>query len=757
MDVFSLIGKISIEYANADKALTEISSKSDHAANSLKKMDSFSESLSKGLNKLGDVCGKVGKALAPLSAAAAAALTLSVKGASDFTDSMAKMSTLFDTTKVSVGDLSKEFIDLSNKTGISAKELAEAGYQAMSAGQDVKQVGSFVETAGNLARAGFTSTTTAVDVLTTAINAYGESAGSAEEIANKLVRTQNLGKTTVDELASSMGKIIPTASAMNVDINNLTSGYVALTKQGIATAEATTYMNAMLNELGDSGTNVGKILKDKTGKSFQELMDSGYSLADVLKALQDEAKESGTNFNELWSSSEAGKSALAMLNGGVDEFNETVETMKSETDDVSIALEKLETPSVKVHKAFNQIKNSGIELGTTIISAMIPAIERVTNIISKATEWFNTLDENTKVTIGTFLALVTALAPVLLIGEKVFQTLGSLVSVIGAIPNPILIVVGAIAAFVAAIVYLYNTNEDFRIKVQVVWESIKEKISGVINALNGVISAFVGLSTYLWNIFGDDIMRIVSVAFDYISGFISGALDIIKAVIETATAIIKGDWEGAWEGIKNIFSTVWDAIKTNVSNAMNIVKNVISIGIDAAKGVIDSVLGAIGDKFTSIFEGAKTTVQNAIEYIKGMFNFSWSLPHISLPHFSVSGGEAPWGFMGKGSLPSVSVSWYKKAMQGMIMDVPTIFGMDNNGNLMAGGEAGSETVVGTDNLMAMIEHASNKGTDKIIELLARICYLLSPDNQKENIREAFKGLGYEVDGREFARLVRKYA
>ena len=93
----------------------------------------------------------------------------------------------------------------------------------------------------------------------------------------------------------------------------------------------------------------------------------------------------------------------------------------------------------------------------------------------------------------------------------------------------------------------------------------------------------------------------------------------------------------------------------------------------------------------------------------------------------------------------------------MIMDVPTIFGMDNNGNLMAGGEAGSETVVGTDNLMAMIEHASNKGTDKIVELLARICYLLSPDSQKENIREAFKGLGYEVDGREFARLVRKYA
>ena len=118
-----------------------------------------------------------------------------------------------------------------------------------------------IETAGNLAKAGFTSTTTAVDVLTTAMNAYGKSAGSADQIANKLVRTQNLGKTTVDELASAMGKVIPTASSMGVNINNLTSGYVSLTKQGIATAEATTYMNSMFNELGDSGTTLGGVIK----------------------------------------------------------------------------------------------------------------------------------------------------------------------------------------------------------------------------------------------------------------------------------------------------------------------------------------------------------------------------------------------------------------------------------------------------------------------------------------------------------------
>lgn len=108
-----------------------------------------------------------------------------------------------------------------------------------------------------------------------------------------------------------MGKVIPTASSMGVNINNLTSGYVSLTKQGIATAEATTYMNSMFNELGDSGTTLGGVIKEKTGKSFQECMNSGMSLADVLQITKQYADENGIAYNELWSSAEAGKAGLA--------------------------------------------------------------------------------------------------------------------------------------------------------------------------------------------------------------------------------------------------------------------------------------------------------------------------------------------------------------------------------------------------------------------------------------------------------------
>ncbi|KIR01696.1 Phage tail length tape-measure protein [Lachnospiraceae bacterium TWA4] len=241
MDVFDLRARISLDTSEYDRGLTDSASRTEGVVSRI----------SNSFSKIGGAFSNVGKKLLPASAAIAGALGASVKGASNFNDGMAKMSTLFDTTKVPVGKLSQEFINLSNKLGLSADGLAEAGYQALSAGVDVKNSVGFVETAGKLAKAGFTSTATSVDVLTTAINAYGLKQTEAESIANKLVRTQNLGKTTVDELASSMGKIIPTASSMNVNIDNLTAGYAQLTKGGIATAESTTYMNSMMNELGE--------------------------------------------------------------------------------------------------------------------------------------------------------------------------------------------------------------------------------------------------------------------------------------------------------------------------------------------------------------------------------------------------------------------------------------------------------------------------------------------------------------------------
>ena len=195
---------------------------------------------------------------------------------------------------------------------------------------------------------------------------------------------------------------------------------------------------------------------------------------------------------------------------------------------------------------------------------------------------------------------------------------------------------------------------------------------------------------------------------------------------------------------------------------INGVKSTISSGLNAAKSTVSNVLGAIKERFSSIFEGAKNIVSNAINRIKSFFNFSWSLPHLKLPHISISGSfnlKPP-------SVPHFGIEWYKKAMSdGMIMNQPTIFGYNAKSNqFLAGGEAGSETVVGTQNLMDMIQEAVNnagsgngdsEATRALLEAIFN--WMRNGGLYKLLIDVLTNGVEFEFDNREIARLVKKYA
>ena len=128
-------------------------------------------------------------------------------------------------------------------------------------------------------------------------------------------------------------------------------------------------------------------------------------------------------------------------------------------------------------------------------------------------------------------------------------------------------------------------------------------------------------------------------------------------------------------------------------------------GVNASAKLVKDKFVAIKDSVVNAMTTARDFVKNAIDKIRSFFNFSWSLPHLKLPHVSISGKFS----LNPPSVPHFSIDWYAKAMKnGMILNNPTIFGM-MNGKLLGGGEAGSETIVGTNSLMSMIQKAS-KGT-----------------------------------------------
>lgn len=154
----------------------------------------------------------------------------------------------------------------------------------------------------------------------------------------------------------------------------------------------------------------------------------------------------------------------------------------------------------------------------------------------------------------------------------------------------------------------------------------------------------------------------------------------------------------------------WDTIKAKATE----LKDKLAIVFQAAQKIVFDKFNAISDKISKTMAAARDAVYYAIEKIKGFFHFEWSLPKIKMPHFSISGSFS----LKPPSVPSFNVDWYDKAMKNpLIMTKPTAFGINSKGQIMAGGESGSEVVSGADTLMNMISAAVENKNERIIEVL----------------------------------------
>lgn len=539
------------------RLVREISTTENSLKNLTKEMKNFGSvsaqqiaAAGEDVQELGGKIETVGKKVSVASATSAAALGASVKLASDYTDAVAKVGTVADLQSVPLEKLRDDMLQLSTETGRGAGEIADATYQAISASVDTADAVSFVGTSVGLAKAGFLETADAVDVLTTIINAYGLEASDAGRLSDILIQTQNDGKTTVNELSQSMGQVIPLASAYGVNIENLAASYAQLTKNGVDTAQAGTYLKSMLNELGDSGSDVGEILKSKTGKSFGQLMNDGMSLGDVLGILNDSVNGDSEALAGLWSSSEAGTGALSILSSGVGAFNDELGNMQDSTGNVADALETLSTPSAKAQESLNAVKNAGIELGSAALEAIAPLLEQLAETVKSLTERFSNLSPATQTVIVAVMAILAAFGPVIIIIGTLIQSIGAIMTVapavatalgtvkiaIAAIGGPVTIVIAVITALVLKLIHAYNTSEEFRNKVNAVFDAVGNKVNAAINTIIGVFQS--GIAYYKNAV--SDIRAAWSELVLWFSGKVSDFVSIGKNVLM-----------GLWNGIND--------------------------------------------------------------------------------------------------------------------------------------------------------------------------------------------------------------
>jgi TP901 family phage tail tape measure protein len=403
--------KFASQYGAVDKATKQV--KLDPVAEQLARQsiaaDQAAAKLQGYANKTTDVGKKLSATVtAPIMAAGTAAFKLST----DFENAMNKVSTIADTSDVPMEDLRKAILRLSDDTGIAATDIADNVYNAISAGQKTGDAVAFVGNAAKLAKAGFTDSASALDVLTTTLNAYKLSADQTAHVSDILLQTQNKGKTTVGELSASIGKAIPTAAAFNVNLKNLAAAYATTTANGVATAESTTYIKSMLKELGDTGSDVGKIIKEKTGKSFSELMASGKTLGDALNIVSQEGGKSGKTMYDLFGSAEAASAAAILASDNSAKFSENLTAMGQSAGLTDESFNKMASTTGSMNKAINRVKNAALEFGDTVVADAMPAIDAITGGIKDATEYFHSLSASERQGIVQTLAMAAAIGPV---------------------------------------------------------------------------------------------------------------------------------------------------------------------------------------------------------------------------------------------------------------------------------------------------------------------------------------------------------
>lgn len=489
-----------------------------------------------------------------------------------FETSLAKVGTIADTSKVSTQQLNDQITAMSNTMGIAATDIAEATYQAISAGQDTANAVEFAGQAAKLATAGFTSTTSAVDILTTALNAYGLSADQATHVSDVLLTTQNLGKTSVDELSSSMGKVIPLAAAYNVSVENLSSGLAVMTANGIATAEATTYTKSMLNELGDTGSSVGKILQQQTGKSFAQLSADGKSLGDVLQVLYDSVGDDGTAFAGLWSSVEAGTGALSLVSGGADKFNGVLGQM---VDSAGATETAYATMTDTFQHSMDSLQTTAENLSIDLFEAMEPGLKEAANW---GTDCLNTL--TSALNEGGPAAMLDAASGILEnLTAGVVQKIPGLTS-------------AATQVITKLVQYLFDHQDEiFDAGIQL----LRSLVQGIGENLPQLITAAVSLIESFASSLTDHLPEIAALGVDILAALIRGllsltenlagaALDLIASFVQSFDDNHDQFWEigkqavaGLWQGIKDSWSDLLSNLTEKVRSLADTAKRVLGI------------------------------------------------------------------------------------------------------------------------------------------------------------------------------------
>ena len=621
--------------------------------------------------------------------------------------------------------------------------LAQAG---LSADEQISGIGTVL----NLASAGAMSLEESASYTAGAVKGFGDSMGNASYYADLMAKGATLANTNVRGLGEAFSGSAATAKNYGQSADSVTLSLLRLAEQNVTGSEASTALNRAMADLYTPTDNASKAL-DQLGlsayKSNGEAKDFNDLVDELNGSLQGMTAEQKNNalatifttqglqaFNKMTASSDA--TVQKFWKGIQDSSGSAAQQAATQLDnlkgDITLLSSATEGLELGFYNTFSGAIRGAIKGITSEVSGLAEAMESggISGAFSKlaqdAINFSGQLPGLTKIggdLINGLISSVTQnsgsittavgqllnnLASTISVGLNVFTSVG--VNLLTTIASGM---TQGIPTFLGqALLMLTQFTESLRSNAGKLINAglalIQNIAQGLINSIPVLIAYVPTIITNLAGIINDNAPKILATGVTIITNLAIGLVRAIPLLIANLPKIITAivsiftafNWfslgknivTGIIKGVKNLPSL----LKTAAKNAVNGFK-----GAFKGNGILSAVKGAftkIPSAVKSIFTKAVSLVKSFPGRFKNALKFSWSLPHLNLPHLSVSGGKAPFGIGGKGSLPSFHISWYKKAMES-----PYVF---SDATLFGAGEAGDEMLYGRSRLMSDIKEAT---------------------------------------------------